>query len=81
MPLPSIAARHNTSTSTVVLSWAIDQNIVPIITTTNVERMDEYIAALSLRFSRDELEEITQIGFEYHLRWWGKDFFDPEDRC
>lgn len=43
--------------------------------------MDEYIAALSLRFSRDELEEITQIGFEYHLRWWGKDFFDPEDRC
>ncbi|KAF4764702.1 hypothetical protein HAV15_000408 [Penicillium sp. str.  len=69
LPLSSIAARHNTSTSTVVLSWAIDQNIVPITITTKAERMDEYIAALSLRLSRDELEEITQIGLEYHFRW------------
>jgi diketogulonate reductase-like aldo/keto reductase len=35
---------------------AIDQNIAPITATTKAERMDEYIAAVSLKLSRAELE-------------------------
>ncbi|GES63679.1 aldo/keto reductase [Aspergillus terreus] len=79
-PLASIAAKHNTTTSAVVLNWATSQNIVPITTTTKKERMEEYIAAISLQLGRAELEEITQIGLKHHFRWWGKDFFGPDDR-
>jgi hypothetical protein len=42
--------------------------------------MDEYIAAVSLKLSRAELEKITQIRLEHRFRWWGREFLAPEDR-
>jgi hypothetical protein len=30
--------------------------------------------------TREEVEEITQIGLTYHFRAWAPDRFDPDDR-
>jgi diketogulonate reductase-like aldo/keto reductase len=78
--LTSIAANHKTAVSTVLLSWAIGQNIVPVTTTSNSTRMDEYLAAITLKLSAAEQEEITQIGLQHHFRLWGKRFFGVDDR-
>ena len=65
---------------TVLLRWALNQNVVPITTTSKVERMDEYLAAMDSRLTAEEQEEISQIGQTHHFRWWGKTFFSPDDR-
>jgi diketogulonate reductase-like aldo/keto reductase len=78
--LTSIAAKHNTAVSTVLLSWAIGQNIVPITTTSTSARMDEYLEATALKLSAEEREESTKVGLQHHFRWWGKKFFGEDDR-
>ncbi len=79
-PLETIAKAHGVTTDTVLLRWAISQNVVPITTTGKASRMDEYLAAVDLRLTPEEQEEITQVGLTHHFRWWGKSFFDPDDR-
>jgi len=79
-PLARIADKHNVSTSVVLLRWHIEQGVVPITTSSNQDRMADYLKAVDLRLNPDEVEEISQIGHTHHFRWWGKQFFDPEDR-
>lgn len=78
--LSSIATKHSTTPGAVVLSWAMSQNIVPITTTSKEDRMKEYLSAVDLALDSDDLEEFTQLGLQYHFRWWGKGYFDQEDR-
>ncbi|KAH6615689.1 NADP-dependent oxidoreductase domain-containing protein [Chaetomium sp. MPI-SDFR-AT-0129] len=78
--LQSIADNHGVTISTVLLSWAIGRNVAPITTTSKGERMDEYLAAVTLKLSAEEEEEITKVGLQHHFRWWGRKFFSPDDR-
>ncbi|KAM0421249.1 hypothetical protein ACHAPT_010971 [Fusarium lateritium] len=78
--LDKIAEAHSVSTDTVIMRWALNQNIVPVTTTGKAARMDQYIAAADLRLNPDEQEEITQVGLTHHFRWWGKSFFEPDDK-
>jgi len=73
--LSSIAAKHITTPSAVLLNWAIGNKVVPITTTSKGERMDEYLSAVTLKLSPEEQEEITKVGLERHFRWWGKALF------
>lgn len=79
-PLSSIAEKHSTTRTAVVLSWAMSQNIVAITTTSKERRMEEYLSAVDLELDCDELEKITQVGLQHHFRWWSQSYFDPEDR-
>lgn len=79
-PLEMIARKHGVSTSVVLLRWHIEQNVVPITTSSHKQRMTDYLKAIDLRLSPDEVEEISQIGQTHHFRWWGKQFFAPDDR-
>lgn len=78
--LQTIADNHGVATSTVLLSWAIGRNVVPITTTSKGERMDGYLAAVTTKLSTEEEEEITRVGLQHHFRWWGRRFFSPDDR-
>ncbi|KAK0642959.1 NADP-dependent oxidoreductase domain-containing protein [Cercophora newfieldiana] len=78
--LSSIAAKHTTTPGAVLLSWAIGNSIIPITTTNKGERIDEYLSAVKLKLSPQEQEEITKAGLERHFRWWGKTFFEPDNR-
>ena len=79
-PLADIARKHDTETNSVLLKWHMNQNIVPITTTSKEERMKQYLRALQLNLSAKEQEEITQIGLKHHFRWWGNQYFDADDR-
>lgn len=79
-PLVRIAEAHGVTPAAVLLRWALNQNVVVITTTSKPERMDEYAQAIDLTLSSEEQEEITQVGLSHHFRWWGKSFFDPDDR-
>jgi diketogulonate reductase-like aldo/keto reductase len=79
-PLHKIAETHKVTADAVLLRWAMDQKVVPITTTSKAARLDQYLAALSLRLTAEEHERITQVGLTHHFRWWGKSSFDPDDR-
>ncbi|KAF2444625.1 Aldo/keto reductase [Karstenula rhodostoma CBS 690.94] len=61
-PLVEIAEKHGVSTSVVLLRWHIQQGIVPITTSTDAERMADYLRAFDVRLGPDEVEEISQVG-------------------
>ncbi|QYT03109.1 Aldo_ket_red domain-containing protein [Trichoderma simmonsii] len=79
--LPSLASKYKVSESVVLLSWCIGQNIVPISTTSSRSRLDEYKIASKTKLEAADVEQISQEGSKHHFRWWGKDFFGPDDRA
>jgi diketogulonate reductase-like aldo/keto reductase len=79
-PLADIAAKHGVTENAVLIKWQIDQNVVPVTTTSHTSRLSEYLAALNLKLTVEDIEEITQIGLTHHFRAWAPDRFDPDDR-
>ncbi|KAL7957562.1 NADP-dependent oxidoreductase domain-containing protein [Trichoderma compactum] len=78
--LPSLARKYRVEGSVILLRWCIGQNIVPVTTTSSQARLDEYSMATKVVLEPADIEEISQEGLRHHFRWWGKDFFEPEDR-
>lgn len=78
--LPSLARKYRVAESVVLLSWCIGQNIAPITTTSSQSRLDEYNATTEVVLEPADVEEIGRAGFKHHFRWWGKNFFEPDDR-
>lgn len=80
-PLARISEAHGVSPAVVLLRWVLNQNVAVITTTSKPDRMDEHAQVITLKLSIDEQEKITQVGQSHHFRWWGKSFFDPDDRA
>lgn len=78
--LPSLATEYGVAESAILLSWCIRQNIAPITTTSCQSRLREYEAATQIVLEAADVEKISEAGFKHHFRWWGKDFFVPDDR-
>ncbi|KAL7904232.1 NADP-dependent oxidoreductase domain-containing protein [Trichoderma velutinum] len=78
--LSSLARKYEVPESVVLMSWCIGQNIVPITTTSILSRLDEYSIATEVVLEPADAREISQAGVKHHFRWWGKDFFEPDDK-
>ncbi|KAF2427191.1 Aldo/keto reductase [Tothia fuscella] len=79
-PIANIAAQHGISENAVLIQWQIQQNVVPITTSTKAGRLVEYLSAFKLELDPKEIEEITNIGRTHHLRAFIVDRFDKGDR-
>lgn len=66
--LREIAARYGVSEATVLIRWQLDLGVVVLNTTTKVERMNEYFAALDLKLSDEDTQKITTVGQSRHVR-------------
>lgn len=66
--LPSLARKYGIAESVVFLSWCIGQNIVPINTTCNDSRLNEYSAATEVVLEPVDVERISQAGLKHHFR-------------
>lgn len=66
--LREIATRYGVSEATVLIRWQLDLGVVVLNTTTKVERMKEYFAALDLRLSEEDTQTITTVGQSRHVR-------------
>ncbi|TGO07389.1 hypothetical protein BTUL_0284g00030 [Botrytis tulipae] len=78
--LAEIAARNQVPENAVLISWQTAQSVVATTTTMKVGRLEDYAAAVQLKLSREEQENITQVGLTHHLRAWAPDRFDPDDK-
>lgn len=66
--LRELAAKYGVSESTVLIRWQLDQGLLVLNTTKKVERMKEYFAALEVKLSDEDGEQITKIGQASHVR-------------
>ncbi|KKP06321.1 alcohol dehydrogenase [Trichoderma harzianum] len=55
-------------------------DLLPSLATSSQSRLNEYSLATEMELEPADAEEISQTGIKYHFRWWGKDFFGPDDR-
>jgi diketogulonate reductase-like aldo/keto reductase len=79
-PLKEIAKKHGVSENAVLIQWQVQQNVVPITTSSKPERIVEYLQGVELKLSPEEAEEITRLGLSHHFRASQVARFDPEDR-
>ncbi|KAL6786634.1 NADP-dependent oxidoreductase domain-containing protein [Trichoderma sp. SZMC 28012] len=55
-------------------------DLLPSLATSSQSRLDEYSLATEIKLEPADVEEISKEGSKHHFRWWGKDFFGPDDR-
>lgn len=78
--LKRIAKKHGVDASAVLIKWQLNQNVIPLTTTKTLERMKGYLAVPDLQLSKDEQDEITNVGLSYHFRSWRSAAFAKDDR-
>lgn len=78
--LERIAKKHGVDASAVLIKWQLNQNVIPLTTTKKTERLSGYLAVPHLELSKDEQEEITNMGLSHHFRAWRSAAFDEDDR-
>lgn len=78
--LERIAKKHGVSESQVLLKWHQKNGVLAVTTTTNEDRIADYIKAPSLQLTDEEVQEISSVGRTHHFRQFAKDKFAEGDR-
>jgi diketogulonate reductase-like aldo/keto reductase len=78
--LKRIAGEHGVGENAVLIRWQIENRVVPITTSGREERIREYLEGVSLRLSKEEVEDISRVGGTYHLRASQVARFEKDDR-
>lgn len=60
-PLSAIAQRHDVDTNAVLPKWHMNQNVIPVTTTSSEDRMKCYLEALKLNLTAEEQEESRRL--------------------
>ena len=72
-PLDSVvkklAEKYGMSPEVILLRWTMQKDVVTITTSRQKERMEGYLKALDFVLSDEDVDEITRIGKQKHLRW------------
>lgn len=63
-----------------MVSWRIAQKLVATTTTMKISRLENYVAVMWLKSSREKREKSTQVGLKHHFRAWAFGRFDLNDR-
>lgn len=65
--LARIADRHGVNENAVLMRWLINQGIVSISTSRDSRKLLEYLEAVYLDLSEDEMVEITEVGWTHYF--------------
>lgn len=71
--------KYAVSENEIFLRWCIDQDIVPITTSSKEQRLSDYLRAATFKMTPAEVNKINEMGQQKHFRgfWQGK--FDDKD--
>ncbi len=67
--LQEIANRHSKTIGQIILRWHIQKHTIPVIKTTNPNRMKENINVFDFNLSDEELNQISSLNqnYKFHL--------------
>ncbi|OAL01719.1 2,5-diketo-D-gluconate reductase-like protein A [Phaeosphaeriaceae sp. SRC1lsM3a] len=72
--------KYAVSDNEIYLRWCIDQDIVPITTSSKEQRMSDYLRAATFKLTPAEIKEINELGQQKHFRGFWAKFFEDSDR-
>ena len=78
--LEKLASKYAVETGEILLRWAMDQNVVPVTTSSKEQRLSDYLRAFTFRLNPKELEEISEVGASHHARGFWTHKFDANDK-
>lgn len=69
----ALAKKYAVSESEIYLRWCIDQDIVPVTTSSKEQRLSDYLRALTFKLTPKEVKDINELGQKKHYRgFWAK---------
>jgi diketogulonate reductase-like aldo/keto reductase len=78
--LDSLAKKYAVSPGEILLRWCIEQNALPITTSSKEQRLSDMLRAFTFELTPKEVEEISTEGNKKHHRVWWTHVFDADDR-
>jgi diketogulonate reductase-like aldo/keto reductase len=79
--LLALSKKYAVSAVEISLRYCIDQDIVPITTSSKEERLSDYLRALTFKLTPAEIEELNELGQQKHFRGFWANKFDSDDRA
>lgn len=78
--LEGLAKKYAVNPGEILLRWCVDQNVVPVTTSSKEQRMSDMLRIFTFSLTPKEVEEIKEIGNKHHLRNFWNHKFDKDDR-
>lgn len=74
-----LTKKYAVSENEIYLRWCIDQDIVPITTSSKEQRLSDYLRAATFKLTPVEIKQINELGQQKHYRgFWAKKFDDKD---
>lgn len=78
--LEKLARKYYVSEGEIALRWCIEQGIVAITTSGKEERLSDYLRAIAIKLTPQEVSDIAAAGAEKHFRGFWQNKFAADDR-
>ncbi|KAK3719740.1 hypothetical protein LTR37_004277 [Vermiconidia calcicola] len=78
--LNKLAKKYAVNPAEISLRWCIDQDIVPITTSSKEQRLSDYLRAMTFKLNPAEIKQINEAGSKKHLRGFWTHKFDENDK-
>jgi diketogulonate reductase-like aldo/keto reductase len=78
--LGGLAKKYAVNPGEILLRWCVDQNVVPVTTSSKEQRLSDMLRIFTFSLTPKEIEEISRIGNTHHFRGYWKDKFADDDR-
>lgn len=66
--LAALTKKYAVSEAEISLRWCIDQDIVPITTSSKEQRLSDYLRCVTFKLTPAEIKEINELGQKKHFR-------------
>jgi diketogulonate reductase-like aldo/keto reductase len=76
----SLAKKYAVNPGEILLRWAVDQNVLPITTSSKEQRLSDMLRVFTFKLTPKEVEEISAEGNKKHHRAFWNHIFDANDK-
>ncbi len=78
--LEDLVRKYNVSEGEIALRWCIEQGMVTITTSGKEERLSNYLRALAIELTPEEMGDLARAGATKHFRGFWQKKFAADDR-
>lgn len=78
--MTGLTKKYAVSPGEISLRWCIDQDIVPITTSSKEQRLSDYLRAATFKLTPAEIKQINEAGQQKHYRGFWTKKFEAESR-
>ncbi|ETI24605.1 hypothetical protein G647_03974 [Cladophialophora carrionii CBS 160.54] len=76
----SLAKKYAVNPSEILIRWVVDQNVLPITTSSKEQRLSDVLRVFTFKLTPKEVEEISTEGNKKHYRAFWNNIFDANDK-